>query len=159
MNEAVIRAIGIRMGITHGEYIVTPRGVRLIEIAARGCGARVATDLLPAMTGADLLGARLRQALGEQPRLEVRRALAGVLDFIVLPPGRLRRVSGVDEARGMHGVVGVEVSVREGQQWAAVKSGNARHGYVLAVGETIDAALKVASDARSRLNFEVEALT
>ena len=39
MNERVIRAIGIRMGITHAEYVVTAAGVRLLEIAAWGCGA------------------------------------------------------------------------------------------------------------------------
>jgi biotin carboxylase/predicted TIM-barrel fold metal-dependent hydrolase len=147
-NEAVLRAVGIRMGITHGEYIVTPRGVRLIEIAARGCGARVATDLLPAMTGADLLGARLRQALGEPPGLEVTRTLAGVLDFIVLPPGRALRVGPADEARAVPGVVGVEISVREGQEWNVIKSGDARHGYVLAVGETSAVALEAATTAR-----------
>jgi len=157
VNEAVIRAVGIRMGITHGEYMVTSKGVRLIEIAARGCGARVATDLLPAMTGADLLGARLRQVLGEPPALTVPLALAAVLDFIVLPPGRARGISGVDEARAIPGVVGVEIMVREGQQWSVIKSGDARHGYVLAVGETTTAALDAAAAARRQLRFDVEA--
>jgi biotin carboxylase len=156
VNEQVIRAIGIRMGITHAEYMVTAKGVRLIEIAARGCGARVATDLLPAMTGADLLGAKLRQALGEPPGLEVTRALSGVLDFIVLPPGRARHVAGGDEARAVPGVVAVELSVREGQQWQTVKSGDARHGYILAVGDTTDAALATAQMARGRLELSVE---
>ncbi len=66
LNRQVIAAIGIRMGFVHAEVIITSQGARLIEVAARGCGARVATDLLPKMTGIDLLELRLRQSLGEQ---------------------------------------------------------------------------------------------
>jgi biotin carboxylase len=156
-NESVIRALGIRMGITHGEYIVTKRGVRVIEIAARGCGARVATELLPAMTGADVLGARLRQALGQPPNLNLTRRLCGVLDFIVLPPGSARRVEGIDEARSLPGVVAVDVSVKVGQAWDVVTSGDQRHGLILTVGETVDSALAVAAAARGRLQLEVQA--
>jgi biotin carboxylase len=154
-NEEVIRAVGIRMGITHGEYIVTERGVRLIEVAARGCGARVATDLLPAMTGADILGARILQVLGEPAPLEVRRHLAGVLDFIVLPPGRATHIDGLDAANAVPGVVGVELAVREGQSWGDVRSADGRHGYILAVGETVEAAMQAVSAARARLQIEL----
>jgi hypothetical protein len=84
--------------------------------------------------------------------------LSGVLDFIVLPPGRARRVAGADEARAVPGVVGVELSVKEGQEWRAIKSGDMRHGYILAVGETPDLALATAQTARARLQIDVEPL-
>ena len=89
LNENVIKAIGISMGFAHAEMILTANGPRLIEIAARGCGARIATDLLPVLTGIDLLGARLFQALGDAVTLPtVAYDTVGIVRFFELPEGR-----------------------------------------------------------------------
>ena len=56
VNRRVVNALGISFGITHAEYIITSRGVYLLEAAARGCGAGVASRLIPAITGFDPIG-------------------------------------------------------------------------------------------------------
>src|SRR5262249_11720159 len=149
MNAAVIRALGIPMGLTHGEFIVTPDGVRLIEMAARGCGARVVTDLLPRIAETDILAARIRQAVGLgvhwHPSVPSRH---GILEFFVLSPGLVRSIRGLSEAAALPGVIFIDLEVRPGDHLKAARSGDERHGFVLA--EAGDRAQAIALTAAAR---------
>jgi biotin carboxylase len=157
LNERIIRAIGIRLGITHAEYIVTPKGVRLLEIAARGCGARVATDLLPALTGVDPIRARIRQALGQDADLGTpRQGCFGLLQFLMLPAGRVKAIAGLDEARRLPGVLDVGLLVNAGDCVGVIADGAARPGYVLAVGDSRDAVLASARRVTDTVRIEME---
>ena len=157
LNERVVRAMGLTLGMTHAEYIVTPRGVRLLEIAARGCGARVATHLIQAMTGLDPVRARIRQALGLDAELGARAfEKAGVLEFLMLPPGRVKSIEGLDEARRIPGVLEVGYNVRAGDRVGVVESGEGRPGYLLAVGENRAATLSTVEEVKRTLKVEME---
>jgi biotin carboxylase len=156
-NERVIRALGISLGITHAEYIITERGVRLVEIAARGCGAGVVTKLIPAMMGADLIGARIRQALGEDAQLD--RGLfrrAGILEFLLLPPGRVRSITGLTQARRIPGIVEVQYNVRKGDTVGVIQSGDDRTGHLLAVADTREAVLGAVEEVKRTLRVAME---
>ena len=51
-NEAVIKALGLRTGWTHGEYIVTEdKDVYLLEVGVRGGGNYIGSDILRTMIG------------------------------------------------------------------------------------------------------------
>jgi biotin carboxylase len=159
LNERVVRAVGITMGITHAEYIVTEGGVRLIEIAARGCGAGVATKLIPAMTGVDLIRARILQALGENPVSALTRSsrqLDGLLEFLLLPPGRIRTITGVDEAKNFAGVIDANYLVRPGDEIGEISNGGLRPGYLLAVGASRTEVLRTAEKVKTVLRVEME---
>jgi biotin carboxylase len=157
LNEKVIKAIGITMGITHAEYIVTPQGVRLLEIAARGCGARVATDLIPAMTNVDPIAARIRQAVGESAGLaEPTSQKAGVLEFLMLPPGRVKKIEGLDEARQLPGVLDVGYNVKAGDRIGVIENGAGRPGYLLAVGESRTEVQQTIEQVKRTLKVEME---
>ena len=156
-HEEVVRALGISCGLTHGEYMVTTAGVRLIEIAARGCGARVATELLPAMTGVDVVGARLRQALGQSAGdVAPRHRRAGRLEFLLLPPGRVRAVDGLDEARSVPGVLRVDLAVEAGDRLRPALDGRGRHGAILAVADDVRALDAIVAEARARLRITID---
>jgi biotin carboxylase len=147
LNSGVIRAIGIRSGFSHAEMMVTAQGVRLIEIAARGCGARVATDLLPALTGVDLLALRLRQALGEQVEMpHLRDDRFGILRFFELPSGTVRQVSGLHEAAALEGVVHLEFAPTVGTRLERLISGDQRPGFVLATAASRAQAIAIADE-------------
>jgi biotin carboxylase len=147
LNSGVIRAIGIRSGFAHAEMMITAQGVRLIEIAARGCGARVATDLLPALTGVDLLALRLRQALGEPVEMpHLRDDRFGILRFFELPSGVVRRVSGLHEAAALEGVLHLEFAPTAGTHLERPVSGDQRPGFVLATAASRAQAIAIADE-------------
>jgi biotin carboxylase len=156
LNRNVISAIGIRMGLVHAEVMITAEGVRLIEIAARGCGARVATDLLPELTGIDLLALRLRQALGEEvhfPRLRADRF--GILRFFDLPAGTVRRVGGLREAAALPNVIHLEFAPKPGMRLERAISGDQRPGFVLAVGGSRAEVVATADKVTSLIEVEM----
>jgi biotin carboxylase len=156
VNARVVRAIGIPFGITHAEYIVTPKGVFLLEIAARGCGAGVASTLLPAMTGFDPIKGRIIDALGEvhdAPVLNEERY--GILEFLMLPRGEISLISGVEEAAKVPGVLAVDYFVKAGDKIADIQNGAQRPGYCLAVGDSYSDLDKTVAAVKSRLDVKM----
>jgi biotin carboxylase len=157
LNEMVIKALDIRMGLTHAEFIVTEKGVKLIEIAARGCGAGVATRLIPAMTGLDPIQARIRQAIGDDANLgKPRFQKWGILEYLMLPPGRVRTIQGLEEARKVTGILAAEYNIKVGDLIGVIENGDTRPGYLLAVEENRARLLQTIDEAKSKLVVEME---
>jgi cysteine synthase A len=153
----VIAAIGIRMGFVHAELIMTADGVRLIEIAARGCGARVATDLLPHLTGIDLLAARVRQASGHDVKLPpVQQELVGILRFFEFEAGIVRGISGLEEAAAEPGVLHIEFGPTIGTVLSEPRSGDQRPGFVLAAAASRDEAIKLGNKVMSTVRLDID---
>jgi biotin carboxylase len=156
MNAKVIRAIGIHMGFAHAEMIMTADGVRLIEVAARGCGARVVTDLLPRLTGIDLLATRLRQASGEETYIpNFRQELVGILRFFEFPSGEIRRISGLNEAAAQPGVIHLEFTPTIGTSLFDANSADQRPGFVLAAARNRPEAIELADRVMGLVQVEI----
>jgi biotin carboxylase len=156
LNEAVVRAVGISMGFSHAEMIVTADGVRIIEIAARGCGARVATQLLPRMSGIDLLGLRLRQAMGEDVSIpEASEGKAGMFRFFQLPEGTVRSIEGITMAAALEGVLHLEVGPPVGSRVFTPVDAGDRPGFVLAVARTRPDVIALTEKAMGLVKIEV----
>jgi biotin carboxylase len=156
VNRRVVRAVGIRIGFAHAEMMVTAQGVRLIEIAARGCGARIATDLLPEVTGVDLLGLRLRQALGEPVQMQsIHTRSSGICRFFEIRAGTVRRIDGLKEAAALAGVIHLEFVPTIGTCLERAISGEQRPGFVLGVAENRSKAVAIADEVTRRIVVDV----
>jgi len=152
VNEMVIRAVGIPFGMSHAEYIVTPQGVYLLEVAARGCGAGVASTLVPAMTGFDPIAARLMDALGQkQPAPTLTKNQCGLLEFLMLPPGEVVAISGLEQARSLPGVLSVDYFAKPGTRVSDIRNGAERPGYCLATGNSYADLDRVLSELKACL--------
>src|SRR5262249_12798121 len=134
------------------------KGPHLLEAAARGCGAGVASILIPAITGFDPIRARILQALGEPTEHpgELLR-LHGILEFLMSPPGRIQRIDGLDEARRIDGVLAADIVFRVGEQIPAAENGAHRPGYLLAKGRSRDDVLRIAQEVTDLVRIQVEA--
>jgi biotin carboxylase len=130
--------------------------IKLIETAARGCGGNVIGRLIPAITGLDVLGLWIRQALGEWVMPETFSSSHGLLKFIMVPAGRVRRIRGIDEARRAEGIIDFGLDVREGDDVAHARNTSGRVGHLIAVGGTRDETDRRAARALERLHLEVE---
>jgi len=112
---------------------------------------------LPAMTGVDIIGARLRQALG-QPAGDIapRQRRAGRLEFLLLPPGCVRAVAGVEDARRVPGVLRVDLTVAAGDRLRPALDGRGRHGAILALADDAHALDAIVAEARARLRITID---
>ena len=99
LNKRIIKGFGLSRGLTHGEYIVSDGEVYLIEIAARGGGVYISSDIIPLMTGFDTTSFIVDIATKREIERPVITNLNRVVCYVAfyLPEGIVQSVTGVDE--------------------------------------------------------------
>lgn len=141
----------------HMEVLRSKSGPIVVELGARGPGFRVFTNILPYVTGVDTVEVQLRLALGLPIELTPYKYPKGAaIAFINPTPGKLRRVSGLDNARRIPGVMEAEVYIKPGQIMGCLKSGSDRIGHVIVYGKDRNDADSVMSRALSFIKIEVD---
>ena len=103
LNIRIIEGFGLSRGLTHGEYIVSEGKVYLIEIAARGGGVYISSDIIPLMTGFDTTSFIIDIATKrkvERPKIQKKDRVVCYLAFF-LPEGVIQSISGVEEVASM----------------------------------------------------------
>ena len=149
-------ALGIENGPTYTQLRLGADGPRVVELAARLGGGHDA-ELCRAALGVDLNALAVAAALGEaveSPRPEPQ-AGGAVTRFLVPPEGRLAATHGVEEARGVDGVVDVHVYRAPGHEFGPFRTGADRAGAVLALGGSREEALARARRATDLIRFEL----
>jgi biotin carboxylase len=157
VNETVVRALGMRNGITHAEYMVVQREVYLVEIAARGAGSRVYSHIVPYLAGVPVPRAYLEFIAGgsfsirpdDKPR-------AANLAFFSFPPGKVRRIAGVEEALRFPGVQEILLEFGPGDILQAPTDDRSRPGLVVVFGQTRAEVLAVTDRVFQSVQVEVE---
>jgi biotin carboxylase len=160
---ASVRAVGLRDGIAFPQLLVSPDGVRVVEVAARIPGGQMA-DLVRHAVRVDLVEVALRQALGAEVPDElvdcsVKQPLA--IRFLTaepgpLPTGKVTRVGSLDPVLAAEGVVQADTYLQVGETIRPVQRDGDRRGYVIAVADTSVQALDRAERAARLLEVEVE---
>ena len=136
-NEAVVRALGLVDGVTHAEYMVHEGQVRLVEIAARGGGSRIHSDIVPYVSGIDVMRAGVEFALGaSRPATPICEPRAANLAFFEFPAGRVAAVEGLDEARQLPGVHEILLEFSPGDTLHPPEDDRSRPGLVVVFGTT-----------------------
>ena len=163
--EDAVRALGLRNGIAFPQLLASPDGgVVVVEVAARIPGGQMA-DLVRHAVGVDLVEIALRQALGEEVGDDVALARFSqplAIRFFTaqpgpLPTGRVTRIGSLEPVLAAEGVVQADTYLELGETIRPVRRDGDRRGYVIAVAETGDEALRRAEAAARLLQVEVEA--
>ena len=160
-----VRALGLRDAIAFPQLIAEPGGgVAVVEVAARIPGGQMA-DLVRHAVGVDLVEVALQQALGEAVPDDValprfRQPLA-IRVFTAqpgpLPTGEVLRIGSLDPVLAAEGVVQADTYLQVGETIRPVRRDGDRRGYVIAVADTPDEALRRAESAARLLTVEVAA--
>lgn len=150
-----VKAIGLESGPGHIEVMVTDRGPVVIEIAARGGGYRIFSEILPLISGVDPVECVLDLALGQPPAFRPTRHEAAVLRFFT-PQGQgvLADVRGVEPARRGEGIVDVVIESPIGTPYAGITRDGERPGYLIAIGPDRPTVLKRADAAEALVSFD-----
>lgn len=133
-HNAMVEEMGLRFGITHAEYIFSQGRFVLVEVAARGGGNNLSSDIVPAISGINVNELLIRMSLGETvdslaPSSNGVSFLA--LSFFNFESGLVRAVDGVDTVRQLPGVRDISISVRPGQRLEPAADDTLRHGYFI----------------------------
>ena len=154
LAEAGARALGLVEGPLHAELRLTPRGPRILELAARSIGG-LCGRVLRFGAGISLEDLVVRHALaqagfwpGDLPARES--GAAGVLMLPIRRGGILREVRGLDEARAVSGVTSVVITAHLDEELVPLPEGASYLGFASARGpnpEQVEQALRAAGAA------------
>lgn len=103
LNKKIVSGFGLSIGLTHGEYIIDGHDVYLIEIAARGGGVYISSDIIPLMTGFNTTSFILDIATKSTvatPFIEYKKMCTCYIAFF-LPEGVINEVKGVREIQSL----------------------------------------------------------
>lgn len=140
MHNELVKALGLPFGLTHAEYKYVDGKFYLIEVAARGGGTRISSDIVPLMSGVDSNALLIRMALGE--RIETLRItdnkVVAALDFLNFEPGIVQKIHGYEAAISLPGVIEIGLNVQVGNDIQPPQDDRARHGYVIAYDSSLE---------------------
>ncbi|MBW5448462.1 ATP-grasp domain-containing protein [Cohnella sp. CFH 77786] len=136
-HNLMVEMMGLPFGITHAEYKVVNDNYYLIEIAARGGGTKISSHIVPLLSGVDTNGMLIRMALGEQVKMNhsLLRNKNALLEFFVLPEGRVSKIVGVNKIRELPYLIDIGLSIKEGDEIRHPKDDRSRAGYFIIEGD------------------------
>jgi biotin carboxylase len=150
-------ASGVAEGMIHAEARINDAGVWLLEIAPRGIGGLCGRvlDATLGMTSAEIV---LRHAVGLPLPAQAAREAAGVMMIPVPASGILQGVDGLDAARDVPHVSGIEITAQAGQLVAPPPAGASYLGFVFSRAATPRAAEQALRAAHAALAVRVQPL-
>ncbi len=149
-------SLGIRNGVVKGDIVVNDGQPYVIELAARLSGGYFCTHEIPLSSGVNLVGAAIRQALGEEvDPVELKPLfIRPVAQRYWFPePGIVQTIEGADAFDDHPDVAYLELRVQVGDLVGPIDSHPARAGVVITTGETTQAAVELANHVVSSIRI------
>jgi biotin carboxylase len=154
--DRACRAIGLVEGPVHAELRLGAQGPVVVEVAARSVGGLCARTLRFG-AGISLEELVLRHAVGLPTHgLERAGGASGVMMLPIPRSGFLREIRGVDGARAVPGVVGLEITLRPGREVRALPEGDRYLGFLFAAADTPAEVEAILRTAHAHLDLVIE---
>ncbi|MCM1140683.1 MAG: ATP-grasp domain-containing protein [Muribaculum sp.] len=153
-----VKAVGIDNGPSHVEMMVTNRGPVMIELGARMGGDNITTHLVPLSTGIDMTEATIKVAIGEIPDLIPKINKGSAIRYIQAPVGRIKAISGVEEAKSVAGVTQVSITKNVGDYSSEISCSNDRIGFIISQGIDAAHAAQTCEEALRHIKIEIDSL-
>ena len=150
-------AAGVSEGAIHAEARINEQGIWLLEIAPRAIGG-LCGRILEATLGVGSAEIVLRHALNLPLNLKTHRAAAGVMMIPIPASGVLQTVDGVDAARAVRGISGVEITAAIGQIVAPPPEGASYLGFIFSRADTPADAEAALRAAHAQLSIQIQTL-
>lgn len=159
-NKKLVETMGLKFGITHGEYIYSDKDqkVYLVEIAARGGGVYLSSDLTPLASGINVNEVLIDYVLNdtdyELNKLKFEKNVSAWICF-ELAPGKVTNIRGVEETKLIPGVYKVCVdNLYIGKDIEELINDTRKQGPVLVCAESREECFAVLDKVKETLQIE-----
>lgn len=142
VDNRYVEKSGLQFGITHAEYIVNENTGTfiLVEIACRGGGTLISSDIVPWVSGFDMYEALLQCLTGREGEVDVEAVIpkrrSAELHFFELGEGEIVDISGLEDARKIKGVHRLDFDHHIGEVLHSCKDDRSRQGFCIAFADT-----------------------
>ncbi len=149
-TESAIKALGLTHGPVHAEMRVNPRGVWMLEVAARPIGGLCAR-VLPGLE--ELI---LRHAAGQDvSNIAMPSDAAGVMMIPIPREGIYVATEGLEQARSTSGIEDVVITAKEGQKLVPLPGGASYLGFIFARANSPEDVERALRASHEHLHFEI----
>jgi biotin carboxylase len=154
-TERAIRALGLSHGPIHAELRYDGRTAWVLEVAARPIGGLCAKTLR-FTGGMPLEELLLRHAAAEDiSRLELEPGASGVMMIPIDREGVFESVEGVETAREIPGITGIEITAKLGHALEPLPEGATYLGFIFARAERSQQVEQALRNAHAKLRFQI----
>lgn len=156
--STVASSLEMSSGTLKADLVVDREGfVLVIEIAGRLSGGWFASHQIPAATGVNLVRVAIQSAIGapitaEEVTPKFFRAVS--TRYLFPPPGKIKRILGLNEALSAPGVIHGGIFREVGDDHPTVQKHSDRFGFLIAEAETLFAAKNRVEDAMKAIQIE-----
>lgn len=159
INKKLVEGYGLKFGITHGEYLYNEKEdkIYLVEIAARGGGVFISSDLIPGASGVNANDLLVREALGipNAEPISINRGAAAYFCYLT-PKGTVTALNGLQEAEQTAGVIKAYFdNIEIGMVSQSITDKSSRKGPILVKGKTKQECYQVIEQVKKSLHIEV----
>lgn len=145
-HNSLIERSGLDYGITHAEYIVADPQFYLVEMACRGGGTLIPSDIVPHVSGVGVYEALYQLQIGNEPEINLKAEHAhAILYFFEFHAGRVERIEALEKAASLPGVHHLELEFAEGDILKPAGDDRGRQGFAIVMApdaETLDVRLQ-----------------
>lgn len=157
INRNYITKTGLPFGLTHSEYKYYKGTFYLIEMAARGGGTLISSDIAPYMSGIDGTGELLRFLIGEESNItEDRENKTALLHFFDIPQGTVKSIRGIEQIQNIREVHKIQLEFREGETVRKPDNDRGRLGFVIIFGNNQNDVLRTLATVNEKLIIDVD---
>jgi biotin carboxylase len=154
MCNRAVNALGLAQGVAHIEFGYTDNGPVLFELGAR-CGGGHTPQIARHVSGVDEFVEACRLACGMRPSQFTPLHERGAdYRFLIFAPGRVERVNIPERLATNHNILDVGVTVQPGEEIRPLRSTSERSGFLVATGETLQAAAENADRGCREISIE-----
>lgn len=162
INDQIINESGLPFGLTHAEYKYENGQFYLIEMAARGGGTKISSDIVPYLTGIDNYSLWIKSMLGDtnetpviSPEYEDRHMVLQFLDHEI--SGRkIKSIQGIDEIKKLSEVIDFGLNIQVGDILEKATDDSNRIGYYIASGNSKEELIQLKVKIMSLLSITFE---
>lgn len=150
------KAIGITIGPSHTEIIVTDEGPKIVELGARLGGDCITSHLVPLSTGINMVECCIKIALGENPDINPKFQRGSAIRYFEQIEGEVKEISGLEEVGILPFVKQIGIMHGVGEKVTEIDSSLARMGFVIVQGENANDAERKAQLAMNEIKVIIK---
>ena len=159
INQRLVSSFNLSFVITHGEYIYNEKQdkIFLVEIAARGGGVFISSDLIPLGCGVDANDLLVRDALGlpVDDHIAISQGASAYFCYLT-PEGEVCKLDNTDKVKDIQGVDKCYFdNIELGMKTASIRDKSSRKGPIIVFGKTKDECYKIIDKVRNALDIKI----
>ena len=139
-NDMYVEKSGLNFGITHAEYLYNAQTGKfcLVEIACRGGGSLISSDVAKWVSGIDLYQILVNDLTGVTTDVKALKVLKrnAIMHFFEFPDGKVTRIEGLEEVQKLKNVHFIKLEFSAGDILKKASDDRSRQGLVIVFSET-----------------------